>query len=155
MTPELLFFILRVALAVALYAFLGAVVYLLWRDVRAASETAAARQRRLGRLVAITTPTGALRSDPLPSGDELAKTVFPLLPITSVGRAPTNTVTLADEVVSLEHALLTRRGGQWWLEDLGSRNGTTLNGAKIAGPVAVSAGDVIGVGRTRLKLELE
>jgi pSer/pThr/pTyr-binding forkhead associated (FHA) protein len=51
--------------------------------------------------------------------------------------------------------LLTLREGQWWLEDQGSRNGTLLNGTRIAGPTVVSAGDVIGVGRTQLKLELE
>ena len=52
---------------------------------------------------------------------------FPLLAITSLGRAPTNTATLPDETTSLEHALIHLREGQWWLEDLDSRNGTRLN----------------------------
>ncbi|MBI3762614.1 MAG: FHA domain-containing protein [Chloroflexi bacterium] len=145
MTPELFFFMLRLGLAAVLYAFLGTIIYLLWRDVRTATETASARQRRLGQLTALSDSVAG----------EGAARVYPLLPITSLGRAPTNMVTLSDEAVSLEHALLVLRGGQWWLEDLGSRNGTTLNGAPVAQPVVVSAGDVIGIGKTRLKLELE
>jgi pSer/pThr/pTyr-binding forkhead associated (FHA) protein len=41
------------------------------------------------------------------------------------------------------------------LEDQASRNGTLLNGTRLTGPTVVSAGDVIGVGLTQLKLELE
>jgi pSer/pThr/pTyr-binding forkhead associated (FHA) protein len=41
------------------------------------------------------------------------------------------------------------------LEDQNSRNGTQLNGERISDPTVVSTGDVIGVGRTQLKLELE
>ena len=52
-----------------------------------------------------------------------------------------------------EHALLSWRGGQWWLEDLGSRNGTLLNEAPLTDTAVVSAGDVISVGGTQLKLE--
>ncbi|MEA3341299.1 MAG: FHA domain-containing protein, partial [Chloroflexota bacterium] len=56
---------------------------------------------------------------------------------------------------STQHTLLTWREGQWWLEDQGSRNGTRLNSARISSPTVVSTGDVIGVGHTELKLELE
>src|SRR5215470_10486813 len=80
---------------------------------------------------------------------------FPLLPLTSLGRAPTNTITLNDTFASGEHALVTLRGGQWWLEDRGSSNGTLLNGYRIEEPVVISTGDVIGVGQVELKLELE
>lgn len=160
MTPELLFFILRLALALALYAFLGAIAYLLWRDVRAAATSAAARQRRFGQLTALppVTIAGSPANGRGGSGKvevEARAGTYPLLPITSLGRAPTNTVALADDTASLEHALVTLRGGQWWLEDLGSRNGTTVNGTKIDQPVVVSAGDVIGIGRARLMLELD
>ncbi|MER3459472.1 MAG: FHA domain-containing protein, partial [Chloroflexota bacterium] len=82
-------------------------------------------------------------------------TVFPLQPVTSLGRAPTNTVALPDSYASGEHALLSLRGNQWWLEDLGSRNGTFLNGVLITEPVVASAGDIISIGRVQLKVELE
>jgi pSer/pThr/pTyr-binding forkhead associated (FHA) protein len=47
------------------------------------------------------------------------------------------------------------RDGQWWLEDLDSRNGTRLNDAPITQPAPVVPGDVIGVGRVKLKMEVE
>lgn len=145
MTPALVMLVVRVLLALALYTFLGALLWMLWRDVRAAGQVSAARTRPLGRLVILETSLPGLA---------LGAT-FPLLPITSLGRAPTNTVPLPDDTASLEHALLHLRDGQWWLEDLGSRNGTSLNETPLAAPAPVMAGDVVGVGRTRLKLELE
>jgi len=80
---------------------------------------------------------------------------FPLLPVTTLGRAPANTVHLPDTFASNHHALLTLRTGRWWLEDRGSSNGTTLNGQLLQAPTVVSAGDIIGVGRVELKVELE
>ena len=145
MTPGLVLFILRVLLALLLYGFLGLMLWLLWQDVRAAGRAAQAHGRRLGRLVVLESGLPGL-----PNGAE-----FPLLAITSLGRAPTNTAPLPDETASLEHALIHLRDGQWWLEDLGSRNGTRLNDNAIGEPSPVMAGDVIGVGRVKLKVELE
>jgi hypothetical protein len=144
MTPGLALFIVRVVLALLLYAFLGLLGWLLWQDVRAAGRAAESRGRRLGRLVVMESGLTGLAA-----GAE-----FPLLAITSLGRAPTNTAPLPDETASLEHALLHLRDGQWWLEDLGSRNGTRLNDNPIGEPAPVMAGDVIGVGRVKLKVEL-
>ncbi len=145
MTPGLGLFLIRVILALLLYGFLGLLAWLLWQDVRAAARAAEVRGRRLGRLVVLESGLPGLAA-----GAE-----FPLQVITSLGRAPTNTATLPDETASLEHALIHLRDGQWWLEDLASRNGTRLNDAIIAEPAPVMAGDVIGIGRVKLKVELE
>lgn len=145
MNPTLVMFILRLVLAVLLYAFLGALLWMVWQDVRAAARSSAARGRRLGRLIVLESSLPAL----------MEGATFPLMPITSLGRAPTNTATLPDDTASLEHALLHLRDGQWWLEDLDSRNGTRLNDAAIHAPAPVVPGDVIGVGRVKLKVELE
>ena len=80
---------------------------------------------------------------------------FPLLTITSLGRAPTNTIPVTDNFASSEHALITLRGGQWWLEDRHSRNGTTLNDVPVLQPIVVTNGDIIGIGSVRLRLNLE
>lgn len=145
MTPGLALFIVRLILALLLYGFLGLIVYMLWQDVHSAARSAETRGRRLGRLV-------VLESD-LPGLAPGAE--FPLLAITSLGRAPTNTAALPDETASLEHALIHLRDGQWWLEDLKSRNGTRLNDSPVGEAAPVMAGDVIAVGRVKLKVELE
>ena len=145
MTPGLALFIIRILLAILLYGFLGLLVWLLWQDVRSATRAAEVRGRRLGRLVVLESELPEIAP-----GAE-----FPLLVVTSLGRAPTNTAALPDAATSLEHALIHLRDGQWWLEDLESRNGTRLNDTAIVEPSPVMAGDVIGVGRVKLKVELE
>jgi hypothetical protein len=140
---DVLLLALRFLLVALLYAFLAAVLLMLWRDLRRAATD---RERSCpgGRLVVLET-----------ADDEFAVgTVFPLQPVTSLGRLTSNTILISDTYASARHALLTWREGQWWLEDRNSRNGTLLNGTPIDGPTVVSAGDVVGVGRTRLKLEL-
>jgi hypothetical protein len=145
MSALTLLLVLRVLLVVALYVFLAALVWMLWRDLRAASRATSTRTQRLGRLVVLDSGTPLLTTG----------TVFPLLPVSSLGRAPTNTAPLPDDTCSLEHALLHQRDGQWWLEDLDSRNGTWLNETPITTPTPVLPGDVIGIGQVRLKIELE
>lgn len=143
MSPNLALFIVRIILAVLLYGFISGIVYLLWRDLRRAAAEAKAREGLRGRLVIVASTL------PEPQvGDS-----FPLLPVTSLGRAPTNTITVADETASLEHALISLRAGKWWLEDLGSRNGTLLNGMLVTAPTVISGGDLIGLGQAQFKLE--
>ncbi len=136
---------LRVAAGLLLLAFAGALFWMMWRDYRAVSEEIASRTRRRGRLVIMRADGTTMKPG----------TTFPLLPLTSLGRAPTNSICLSDTFASNEHALVTLRSGQWWLEDRGSSNGTRLNGYRIEEPVVVSTGDVIAVGQVELKLELE
>ena len=141
---DILLLVLRVLLAILLYAFLAAVMAMLWHDLRQAT-TSREIARQGGRLVVLHATDDALA----------AGTAFPLQPVTSIGRSPANTVSIPEPHASAQHSLLMLREGKWWLEDRGSRNGTLLNGTRITGPTVVSAGDVIGVGRTELKLELD
>lgn len=69
----------------------------------------------------------------------------------SIGRASYNQVHIGNKGVSLVHAAISRQGGEWWLEDMNSTNGTYLNGAKIAGRQKLRFGDVITVGKHDLK----
>ncbi|MCE9577924.1 MAG: sigma 54-interacting transcriptional regulator [Deltaproteobacteria bacterium] len=62
------------------------------------------------------------------------------------GRSRAVTIPVDHDKVSRQHARVTRRGGQIVVEDLGSRNGTRVNGEKIEGPQPVVAGDEIAVG---------
>lgn len=67
-----------------------------------------------------------------------------------IGRDAENEVHLPDAEASRLHAELTCADGAWTLRDLGSRNGTRLNGRAIEGPARVVRGDEIGVGRCAL-----
>ncbi|GIH70649.1 DUF1707 and FHA domain-containing protein [Sphaerimonospora thailandensis] len=63
-----------------------------------------------------------------------------------VGRGPACDLVLADLTVSRVHAELRRDDGSWLLVDLGSMNGTRLNGWRLVGPARVRAGDEIAFG---------
>jgi pSer/pThr/pTyr-binding forkhead associated (FHA) protein len=72
-------------------------------------------------------------------------------PITTIGRAPTSSVVIDSGVVSTDHARITYRNRSLWVEDLGSHNGTYINGRKITGPTAVKPDDILQVGDVRFK----
>jgi FHA domain len=63
-----------------------------------------------------------------------------------VGRGPANDVVLTDDSVSWHHAQLWAEGGGAWVRDLGSRNGTFVNGQRAASSVRLSDGDQIQIG---------
>ncbi|HET7089787.1 MAG TPA: FHA domain-containing protein [Anaerolineae bacterium] len=143
---EVALLLARILLIILLYAFLGLIVILLWRDVRSATrrEAASTNRPRSARLVLLD------HVDGMRDGD-----AFALKPYTSIGRAPSNTIELPDSYCSAEHALIVWRNNQWWLEDRDSRNGTLLNDVSIDTPVVIGAGDVIRMGRVRMRLEVE
>jgi hypothetical protein len=145
MTTDTVLFLLRIISATTLFGLLIAVLWFLWQDFRATAVEVEARKRRQGQLLVVKS------EDPVTP----VNTSFPLLPLTSIGRAPTNTIVLADNFASAAHALIVLRSGQWWLEDRGSANGTSLNGDPLLEPTVVSSGDVVGIGTIELKLMLE
>jgi DNA-binding winged helix-turn-helix (wHTH) protein len=75
---------------------------------------------------------------PVPQGDN------------PLGRGEDSLVALTEQRVSRRHAHIVVSQGLAILEDLGSRNGTYLNGRKIEGPVTLHSGDRIGIGSTQL-----
>ncbi len=133
---------LRMGLLVLLYLFIGAVFWLIWRDLRATVQRVEQPRRALARLVVEDGGGSQLHA-----GES-----FNVLPVTAVGRDLSNTIVLSDAAISGEHCLLSLRDGQWWLEDLGSRNGTYLNGVRVMRPLSVSPGDQIALGRIQFRL---
>ncbi|HEY0127410.1 MAG TPA: FHA domain-containing protein [Blastococcus sp.] len=69
-----------------------------------------------------------------------------------IGRADDSTLVLTDDFASSRHARLTNRGGQWYVEDLGSTNGTYLDQQRVQGPLLVGPGQPIRIGQTALEL---
>ena len=69
-----------------------------------------------------------------------------------IGRAEDSTLVLDDDYASTRHARLTQQGQQYFLEDLGSTNGTYLDRARVTTPTPVPIGVPIRIGRTVIEL---
>jgi pSer/pThr/pTyr-binding forkhead associated (FHA) protein len=69
-----------------------------------------------------------------------------------VGRADDSTLVLDDDYASTRHARIAQQGDDWYVEDLGSTNGTYLDRAKVTGPTRVPLGVPIRIGKTVIEL---
>ncbi len=79
---------------------------------------------------------------------------IPLAGIVGLGRAADSALNIDDDYASTRHAQLIQDDqGAWWLEDLASTNGTSLNATPIHEPTRVQAGDTIRIGRTIMRLD--
>jgi pSer/pThr/pTyr-binding forkhead associated (FHA) protein len=70
-----------------------------------------------------------------------------------IGRADACQIQLGDNYASQFHARIYSRDGGWFVEDLGSTNGTYVNQRRITAPAEVRAGDKIRIGKTTLELK--
>jgi sigma-B regulation protein RsbU (phosphoserine phosphatase) len=70
----------------------------------------------------------------------------------SLGRASGNTIQLLDSTVSKAHAELAQAGERWTIRDLGSRNGTRVNGRDALSPLPIASGDRVEVGHVLLSV---
>jgi adenylate cyclase len=75
--------------------------------------------------------------------------VVDLRDFNSLGRHPSNTIQLLDKIVSKEHCIVERRGQAYVLRDLGSLNGTYINGERVNGERELKHGDDLALGGTR------
>jgi pSer/pThr/pTyr-binding forkhead associated (FHA) protein len=69
-----------------------------------------------------------------------------------IGRADDSTLVLTDDYASTRHARLSQRGPDWYVEDLGSTNGTYLDRSKVTTAVRVPMGTPVHVGKTVVEL---
>jgi hypothetical protein len=146
--------VLKLAFLVLLYLFIWRIVRSAARDVRMPQESfvlapgsvpglGEQRQIQSGRLVVVKSP--ALDED-----DELMLDSAALL----VGRGSGNDVNLArDEYASSNHARVEPRRDGVWVEDVGSTNGTYLNGIRLTQAKRLTPGDILRVGETELRYE--
>jgi pSer/pThr/pTyr-binding forkhead associated (FHA) protein len=91
-----------------------------------------------------------LASPALGSGDEIPLDSSPI----TLGRGVTNDVPLqGDEYASTRHARIEPRRDGIWVEDIGSTNGTFVNGIRLTRERRLAPGDVLRVGETDLRFE--
>ena len=133
--------VLRLVTVLALYAFLVWALIFLYREVRRQSQSLV--NRRVPG-ISITLKEG--------SGTSAHK--YFAQPEIILGRDPGCDFPLTDDTVSTRHAQLNYHHGQWWLEDLASTNGTTLNNTAVTMPTVITSGDEIRCGSSRLIVTL-
>jgi pSer/pThr/pTyr-binding forkhead associated (FHA) protein len=145
--------LLKIGFLVLLYLFLWRIVRTASRDLRTPQESfvlapqqvrqAAPPKRRVsGRLVLLS------------NGDSADAAVYEIdTAAVTVGRGAGNDIALDDEFASTLHARVESRPDGVWLEDVGSTNGTAVNGVSIGEARKLAPGDVIRIGETDLRFE--
>jgi len=124
----------------ALYAFLGFALWIMWQQLRRGLVAAGSGSPPIRLEMRTGNRRGVIRQFTQPE--------------VTLGRDPASDVPLADKAVSAQHAQLRYHHGQWWISDLGSRNGTQLNRQKLQGPTVLTTGDEIRCGVVRLLVTL-
>ena len=158
--PELVLNVARFGFIVLLWIFVFTVVGVIRRDLFAGSRSSrlVAAPRGIGAATAghsrpakvkrgraahqLVVTAGALAGTRITLGESMI----------TIGRAEDSTLVITDDYASARHARLVPRTGQWYIEDLGSTNGTYLDRAKVTGPTPVPLGVPIRIGRTSLEL---
>jgi hypothetical protein len=149
--------ILKIVFLVLLYGFILYVVRTATKDIGGApqesiilgaKEAAALRVQH-----EVSTEPAAARFVVLEGPGLRAGTTFEVSASTVLGRDRSSGIHLdGDEFASARHARIDPRGDGVWVEDLGSTNGTFVNGERIAAE-RLTSGDVLRVGQTELRLE--
>ena len=126
--------VVKVLFAVALYGFLFYVARAMRGHIAGPQVDAAATPS-----LEVTRPGGSAHR-------------YPIEGVVVLGRGESADIRLDDEYASDRHASFTREGMRVFLEDLGSTNGTTVDGHDVAGRIEVSPGSTIMVGRTKVRV---
>jgi hypothetical protein len=140
---DILTLLARLAFVLLLYIFVVSVLFSLRRTIRATA--AAAHEPRV--------PARLVLTEAAPGDGPTGRVVTldrPLL----IGRRPDCDIALRDDSVSGHHAQIAWGGESWQIEDLGSTNGTLVNGQRATRSVALRSGDVIQAGSATWRVEL-
>jgi pSer/pThr/pTyr-binding forkhead associated (FHA) protein len=148
--PVFVLTILKFLFLALLYLFIARAIRVIYLDLvgprvpraAAAQSTPAPRKRRQQpRELVVTEGDGAARTYPM--AEEPIR----------IGRSDACQVVLQDTYASQVHARVFPKDGEWFVEDLGSTNGTYLNRVKVGQPSPVGTGDEIRIGKTTLALK--
>jgi len=147
--------LLKILFLVLLYLFIWRIVRTAVRDVRLPQESFVLAPGSVpglgvqdsdveaGKLVVVKSPA-------LDEGEEWQLNSSSL----TFGRGSQNDVPLQrDEFASSKHARIEPRRDGVWLEDIGSTNGTYLNGIRLTRPKRLTPGDIVRIGETELRYE--
>jgi hypothetical protein len=142
--PPIVLTTLKYLFLALLYLFIARAVRVVYLDLvgprvpkprGARAKPTAARRRGTPKTVVVTEAEKPVRT-------------FPLDGELTFGRSDSCGVQLDDTYVSTLHARLFSKDGTWFVEDLGSTNGTYLNRVKVTSPSPIAVGDEVRVGKT-------
>jgi pSer/pThr/pTyr-binding forkhead associated (FHA) protein len=152
-TYESVLLALKIAFLVLLYLFIWRIVRTAARDLRLPQESFILRPAMAGGAIGQAIRPGRLvviASVVLDEGNEYELDSSPL----TIGRGNQNDVPIdGDEFASARHVRIEPRRDGVWVHDLGSTNGTYVNGVRIDRPRKLLEGDVVRVGETELRFE--
>ena len=147
--PELVLQLTRAGFLALLWLFVLFALRVVRSDLYAAAGLRAlvpggrTTARRRGR-----TPRQLIGTQGALAGTRISMDARPIL----IGRADDSTLVLDDDYASTRHARIAQQGEDWYVEDLGSTNGTYLDRAKVSGPTRVPLGVPVRIGKTVLEL---
>ena len=153
---ELTLFLIRIAYLAILWIFVLSAVSVIRSDVfgarvpetaRAAAAPAKGKQRKQGR-PRKGVPTHVLVVEGSNAGERAELADAPIL----IGRGNDAAIRLDDDYVSTRHARIAASGDQWFVEDLGSTNGTYIGTVRISQPTTLTLGTQVRIGKTILEL---
>lgn len=152
-TYESVLLVLKIAFLVLLYLFVWRVVRTAGRDMRLPQESFILKPALGGGAIGQAIRSGRLVVTNSPVLDEGAEWSLDSTAI-SIGRGTTNEISIdGDEFASARHARVEPRRDGVWVSDLGSTNGTYVNGVKVDRPRKLVDGDVVRAGETELRYE--
>ena len=140
MIPNIVFIALRYFFLGLLYIFLVIVVVAIYRDLKgsdAASAGPASRRKKKEKPELFVV-----------AGDRNLGARYRLAEEVMIGRAKGSNIVIEDTYASQQHAKVFADNGHYYVEDLGSTNGTYVNGRKISYPLELRPGDRIKIGKT-------
>ena len=154
---ELTLFLIRIAYLAILWIFVLSAISVIRSDMFGArvSEAARGKESRRDRKAAAKpppkrrgSPTHVLVVEGSNAGMRADLDKAPIL----IGRGPDAAIRLDDDYVSTRHARIAASGDQWFVEDLGSTNGTYIGTVRITQPTTLTLGTQVRIGKTILEL---
>jgi hypothetical protein len=127
--------ILRIALAITLYAFLGRILLTLWQELKQQGEFLSSQKKPGIHIHAL-----------MESGRDIQHRF--IQSEVTIGRDPNCDFPIMDEAISAHHARISYHHSQWWLEDLGSTNGTFIGKNQVTVPTVLITSDQFKCGGT-------
>jgi hypothetical protein len=151
--PEPLLKLLELCLLALVWLFFLRVLRAVWTEVRGPAVVASRPAASPGRRPTPGRRRGTPRLVVLEPKERKGRT-YDLRDEQTVGRAAGCQITLDDTYISQLHARVFSKDGGWYVEDLGSTNGTYLNSKRVSGALALKRGDRVKIGATVLEADI-